>query len=133
MEKELKDYLNLYLGCSVETIDGTGKLIGIIKDEAFVDYRGYNNKGSTDEFGNEYDFVLVENEYFIKDVKPILRPLSDMTKEEKQNDLNIATIYTRDQAERIKYFLSKYFDIFGLIEVGLAIDKTTLKLNSPND
>lgn len=30
-------------------------------------------------------------------------------------------------AFKIKYLLSKHFDLFGLIEFGLAIDKTTLK------
>lgn len=79
---QTKDIAHLYIGCDVQTKDGIGKLIGIVKDEVFIDYRGYENKGYTDEFGNEYDFVFLENEYFVNDVKLMLRPLSDMKEDE---------------------------------------------------
>lgn len=77
-----KDIAHLYIGCDVQTKHGVGKLIGIVKDEAFVDYRGYENKGYIDEFGTEYDFIFLENEYFLNDIKLKLRQLSEMTIEE---------------------------------------------------
>jgi hypothetical protein len=36
-------------------------------------------------------------------------------------------------AEQVRYLLSKHFDLFGLIEAGLAIDKTTLKQTPMNN
>jgi len=128
--KELKDFIHLYLGCEVKTRDGIGKLIGIVKDEAFVDYRGYGNKGYTDEFGNEYDFVFLENEYFIKDVQPILRTLDDMTDTE-QDEYRVISKSIYDEiikdALRTKLLLSKYFDLFELHEAGLCLYETDLK------
>lgn len=69
-------------------------------------------------------------------IKLILRSLSDMTEEElhfinmSKLELNHAisqktnaSFYTTE----FIYFLSKGFDLFNLIEEGLAIDKTTLK------
>jgi hypothetical protein len=71
--------------------------------------------------------------------KPILRPLSDITEEEKIECVLLfddqfilgqdgkyawrATFFP----SMFKYLLSKYFDLFGLIEAGLAIDYKTLK------
>ncbi len=61
------------------------------------------------------------------DRKPILRPLSDMSKEEygelmKQGvdnpDLGMAMLLLH--AVQIKWLLSKHFDLFGLIKAGLA-------------
>jgi hypothetical protein len=62
-------------------------------------------------------------------VKPILRPLSDMTEPE-----GIEVQYMVDQmgvgynathgAQITRYLLSRHFDLFGWIEAGLAIDKT---------
>lgn len=65
-------------------------------------------------------------------VKPILRPLSDMTKEEQgiveeilntfdENDPHDAM---RGMANVTMLLLSKHFDLFCLIESGLAISKT---------
>jgi hypothetical protein len=69
--------------------------------------------------------------------KPILRPLSDMTqKERKQIGPTWHKEYEPEitdnefNTEEIRLMLSKGFDLFGLIDAGLAIDKTTLQTSS---
>jgi hypothetical protein len=138
--KKIEDYLHLYLGCECEfkTVETqklfSRKLIGID-----VDYL----------FQPAYDRNPVY-EY----IKPILRPLSDMTEEEavkvsiaywgtekprlheyagKQLVRNFNNDvykhhweYPEKLPEIIRILLSQGFDLFGLIESGLAIDSTTL-------
>ena len=69
------------------------------------------------------------------DCKPILRPLSDLTKEEliEQGFWHHIDFLTHEKQNPIEapyfmveYLLSKHFDVFGLIEAGLAIDINTL-------
>lgn len=113
-KKKLQDYIHLYVGC----------------DCKFKDEGGYEGIGKlTGNILNGIDMSVCE-------ALPILRPLSDMTKEElhfinmSKLELNHAisqktnaSFYTTE----FIYFLSKGFDLFNLIEEGLAIDKTTLK------
>jgi len=112
----IKDYLHLYLGCEIELeykgkkiierLDSINLRTGRIDTKTFVDF----------------DF----------DVKPILRPLSDMTEEERRQWLDFRLnsrieperSFQLSEAMRTKFLLSKYFDLFGLIEAGLAIDAT---------
>jgi len=108
MNKELKDYLHLYLGCECKvympTIDF--ELPGCI---------------------TELTINLLNTPFRFK---PILRPLSDMTDEESNVTKWIKYSDTgeiRYPPETFVFLLSKHFDLFGLIEAGLAIDKTTLK------
>ena len=111
--KELKDFIHLYLGC--ECVIGSDlstkeTVQAVSKDSVCV---GINKYG-------------VESWYKTKSIKLILRPLNDMTdEEEKESGDNPETVF--EAAEQIEYLLSKHFDLFGLIEAGLAIDKTTLK------
>jgi len=113
--KDIKDYLHLYLGCQM----------------------GY---ASHHEPQNATYTLTVENfKEAIEFGDPIhLRPLSSMTEDEKtdavypmlyglttlEGDENIG-----QSAELTKYLLSKHFDLFQLIEAGLAIDAT--KINQP--
>lgn len=67
-------------------------------------------------------------------VKPILRPLSDMTDAEKNNQIwDTIPEYTDFQglvkhiSPVFLWLISQHFDLFGWIEAGLAIDKTKLK------
>lgn len=148
MKKELKDYLHLYLGCEI---------IGTYRDASGS--KGYLTGITNGGCDCEIQFILedginVEEEPYINDiaqVKPILRPLSDMTEDEeneiegeygsyglgekhlcnalKNHDLRY--VKKLDEAfGLIHYLLSKSFDIFGLIEAGLAIDASTLKQKS---
>ena len=79
--------------------------------------------------------------------KPILRPLSDLTKEDvalitEYSDIeNVAyngnpsnlyftnteeKTFLEDYVDSLNYLYSRHFDVFGLIEAGLAIDINTL-------
>ena len=74
----------------------------------------------------------------IKDVYPILMPLSDLTKEIEPLRKNYFTYtsegfmfkgknecYTR--LSDLEFLFKNHFDVFGLIEKGLAIDINTIK------
>jgi hypothetical protein len=137
--KELKDFIHLYLGC--ECVIGDSNVKETIQAVSEYSICTGSNKHGVDSW------------YKIPSVKPILRPLSDMTEEEKVTlfDLEISN-YSEYKSKLIavdlwiqrwqrypstefgKWFpktflflLSKHFDIFGLIESGLAIDSKTLK------
>jgi len=122
MTKDIKDYLHLYLGCEVmldsiiESSEPNIKTLTAIQSIApFVVLR---DKGDS----RQGEWVDMNN------CKPILRPLSDMTEEEKKL-FGIIKIEERSFSiethfESFRLLLSKHFDLFGLIEAGLAIDKT---------
>ncbi len=138
MKKELKDYLHLYLGCKVEYgYDGTKKIGKLV--------------GKDDSAGWQVDKLRVLAPYqYVRDelIKPILRPLSDMTEDEKvvmhdtlwitkEEDKHYSVSHKctywhlkccgrEKEPEVFLYLLSKHFDLFGLIDAGLAIDKTKL-------
>jgi hypothetical protein len=114
--KDIKDYLHLYLGC-----------------EAYWQIEG---RESTYHRPIDYD-MLKDSDW----IKPILRPLSDMSEEEMdlmyngmEGFVNIRKEFKQGRIlqfdstpEQVRYMLSRSFDLFDLIQSGLAIDKTTLK------
>jgi hypothetical protein len=140
MKKDIKDYLHLYLGCEYQ-------------------YR-YNDSAEWRPSQIRLSIKVLSDHPYRWEIKPILRPLSDMTEEEAIKYLRLKhnaysgeyEIKLRDNGfwwlfktiasdERFKFFgemldesnsdqfrwlLSKGFDLFGLIEAGLAIDKTKL-------
>lgn len=125
--KQLKDYLPFYLGCECVFEDcrnggdkEQGKLIEIGINMACI------------ETANNDDPYI---ECTPNEIKPILRPLSDITEGEKMDlrshFLEMDNPYNTGDPpwhfEQTRYLLSKHFDLFGLIESGLAIDKNTLK------
>jgi hypothetical protein len=157
--KKLEDYLHLYLGCDVQA-DGNlvGKLLGYSargfkEDDVMVFY--------TVQMSDDEDYWTVFNDDRSMDrIKPILRPLSDMTQEEAIETTKPVVIYGNvrkyevyensfgkkvvswGESMREKYvpqdetcyvprqfvfLLSKHFDLFGLIEAGIAIDKTKIQ------
>ena len=151
-EKNIKDYLHLYLGCEVDTNIqgqyvhpyGNVSLEKLTAENLFrildtLD-RDVKNKETWDEDSDHY-------------CKPLLRPLSDMTEEEREEFKNLCGLEKEDLdcltefndrffdgqgssfgtahltnilqwAVGVKYLLSKRFDLFGLIDAGNAIDKT---------
>lgn len=129
-----------FIGFDVKTSNGIGKLIGIVKDEAFVDYRGYTNKGYVDEFGTEYDFIYQENEYLIQNIKPICKPLSkfkdinvldfseincDLSNQIEIMDLaNKQLHYSSANFETVRLCLENRIDVFNLFESGQAVEAT---------
>jgi len=104
--------------------------------EDFIEQKGIINPHSC--------FDILRYEY----IKPILRPLSDLLNEELDFYIDFNTIlneidsrYLREAIVNKKFYskdihysfevwnclLSMHFDIFGLIEQGLAIDINTLE------
>jgi hypothetical protein len=114
----IKDYLHLYLGCSAMFDNRIWKInkigAGIV--------RLIRRDGSYGKW--------VECHY--EDCQLILRPLSSMTEDEKKeldaiekNGSSYPTV-AYALAPCFAWLLSKHFDLFGLIDAGLAIDKTKL-------
>ena len=133
MEKKLKDYLHLYLGCDCIADGITFKLNGVqLTDTGTLAY-----DGTMIDFINQCWWV--EN----ADFKMILRSLESMTEEEAlecwklthrmENELiqingwQVVDYYRREtnfyEAVEFHYLLSKHFDLFGLIDAGIAIEK----------
>jgi len=120
MEKEIENYLHLYLGCecNYDKTHYAGILTGIEGDSAIT-----------------FDSVNGRTVWPINRMIPILRKLSDMT-EEEMNDMErlsngkypaILTIQSKIfSCDEIIYLLSKHFDLFDLIPSDLAHDKNTL-------
>lgn len=105
----LRDYLPLYLGCEIL-------------------WNGYYKERLTIDL-----LKLIFSNPELSKPQLILRPLSSMTEEEQFESteaLYESLKWTRDTvlvyASKIKYLLALHFDLFGLIEAGLAIDATTL-------
>lgn len=140
MEKNIKDYLHLYLGVK-------GKLkvryhhgweeqeVDSVLSASFDS--GNHSFKCFDVYGNQWgDTIIYPSRMFT----PILRPLSDMTEEEYEHILYDLRSYdggrdkgklafpdmfmTIQNADVFSYCLKQGFDLFGLIESGLAIDKT---------
>ncbi len=123
MKTELEDVMHLYLGCEVKTTHyGKGILKGLnIHDVHLVEIKGESKTFRLNQF------------------KPILRQLSDMTKEENicysrtglrhisESVENYDSI--RIESEKTAYLLKQGFDLFNLISTGQAIDKTKLIIN----
>lgn len=117
MEKKITDYLHFYLGqeCKWRVLSDS--------DEEWT-------KSNVDLKMLD---VLYDRQPF--EIKPILRPLSNMTQEEfRDTELSshpkfwtaLPTDEYHMKLSSVVYMLKKGFDLFGLIESGLAIDKTTL-------
>ena len=113
--------LALYLGCDVEWLGERGcTLAGInTADQSF------NPVGLV--YSNGLTIWTPE-----RAVKPILRPLSDITEPEEMEVQNMVDQmgvgYNAIHGAQITGFLlSRHFDLFGWIESGLAIDKTKIE------
>jgi hypothetical protein len=125
----IKDYIHLYIGC-----------------ECLYDWLYYNE---TDLFGKVTSKIIedVRTPHLsgaATNVRPLLRPLSDMTDEEAVNVGILPKRHWHEDTPQeqidwlcnnwnmeiyspsdLRYLLSEGFDLFGLIDAGLALDKTT--------
>lgn len=117
MRKEKKEYLTavdlaLVLGCEVEII---------AVSEIF---RGNCPQSGARETNNPDLLDFVKRGLYT--VKPLLRPLPDMTCYESEIWFDAGNKLDIIQAEsaRTAYLLRQGFDLFGWIDVELAIDKT---------
>lgn len=148
---KLIDYLPYYIGCDVITTDDneTAELVGVTDDDAHLVHKGTGSYGTCS----------------VEGIKPILRKLESMTREEakyllgfKESEI-ILNIRKTDKyynfefkwadnrfdkgygfSERaigfnnddwkpwqFHYLLRQHFDLFGLIDAGLAIDAKTIQ------
>jgi len=122
MEKKIEDYLHLYLGCEVLINSGD-----IHNEKLIIDY----------DFLNTY--YEVEGGYFMNNPIPLLRPLSSMTEEEAKEmdmqDVQISMIAHPSfmpvdiyfNAKQMRILLEKGFDLWSLIDAGLALDATKIE------
>lgn len=126
MQKKIEDYLPFYLGCKVKWGSDTAVLIDTDKVNCnlFMDGKKYNTS--------------------ISNIKPYFRLLDSMTEDEQFEMSEITGLHIRDlfvkalqegtkyvidvrnSFEVVKYLLSKHFDLFGLIENGLALNEKDL-------
>jgi hypothetical protein len=142
---ELKDYLHLYkdvivkvkrkndsqfqIGrvCEITSKSNHGDWVQVWFDGCVT----VTNSIWEESCSNSHHFFFYEDT-----IIPILRPLTSISEDEAaEYNKRRETLYTmadmqnlvRQEAACIQYLLSKHFDLFGLIEAGLAIDSTTLK------
>lgn len=139
MKTQFKEVAHLYLGCKCAYADANMKLWDIPLGQR----TGFTHPNGGKPCVREMSLQVLSQDYSL--ITPILRPLSDMTNEEKdelgfkafgvlRDSLGAPTLPQRFvsikwAARNTAYLLSKHFDLFGLIESGQAIDAT--KFNSP--
>ena len=77
-------------------------------------------------------------DFTLEDIKPILRPLSDLTEDSRflssddymmvlEGDVDSFIILNYFSYRSVESLFENHFDVFGLIEKGLAIDINTLE------
>ena len=74
----------------------------------------------------DYDIITDNGNFYLKEVKPYLRPMSSMTEEEKVK-LSLSQIYAfthYNEIAKIDWLNEHHFDYRGLIDKGLAIEVT---------
>ncbi len=117
--KHIAPYLPYQLLCLEKTVDSTpikGELISIKKTAlCYIEHP-------------EWEYF----KFSIDRIKPILRPLSDLMKQIKWED---GTYQMTDEDDfdlentsynTVQEYLKRHFDIFGLIDAGLAVDINSL-------
>ena len=133
MKTELKEVIHLYLGCDAIIGKQSGQenakhLIGTLV--------GYDTKNKGTCTFIYYDKGVSTTCITPTSIKPILRPISDMTQEESKIYHSLNKLYPASPVHHIMvehatfetfaWLLKKQFDLFELIESGQAIDKTKL-------
>jgi len=126
MKKELWDVFHLYYGCEVMFVGGN-------------EYFFKNGDIYTIDHHIFYKMAKDFEDFNFENYKLILRKMTDITDEERNIASNLSGLVALgtanigdknliySEAEHIAYLLKQGFDLFGLIESGQAIDKTTLK------
>lgn len=126
--KDIKHYIPLYHGCELQTVDGIAINLGLYYPEVWLKEGRIEANGINCYFPETNTFVVMN----FGQCKIRSRPLSDITKTEMGIVDEIVSAYDADDAlEAIKgmagatlYLTKNGFDVFELIESGLAIDKT---------
>lgn len=133
--KYLSEYIGFYLGQQVLTpsrkSSTEGKKMGYKNGELCE----YSIKSKLCEVKFDEDSLPID--FDVDEIKLLLIPLKDMN----DDDMKFIEIEDREfmlknfeignvlnfTAEQFRYLLNRGFDLFGLIEAGLAIDKTKLE------
>lgn len=119
----IKDYLHLYLGCDCI---GYYKIRDEDVGEVVVELKKKLLRVGVD--GQAW----LSGNVRVTEFKPILRPLSSITKRELAflegtrrpiTDGVHTVVVNVDTPDSFQFLLSNHFDLFGLIERGLAIEK----------
>lgn len=118
----LKDILHFYKKVDIAIYDG-GEPV-----QAFVE--GF-------DWVMDLEVIAERVNWDYSKIKPILRPLSDMTDYEKSDitksigqeiSISVPNMQVNINPSLFLYLLKQEFDLFGLIESGQALDKTKLPL-----
>ena len=129
MSKKIEDYLPYYIGQEVchPSDKAPFKLVGITE---------HGMPRITGDFSGGTHNVSQTGTVYISDIKLRLRPLSDMTREEReifgwQEDWIFEDKSDPNQPMKTTFLVWEFidllkmgFDLFGLIEANLAVDKT---------
>lgn len=127
MKTEFKEVAHLYLGCEVKENSGLERTL-------FLKKVTNGNPSNIVEVG----VALVSWNMYFTEIKPILRPLSDMTEVERTMFDGMHLSYSETkwpfigiEPQQFTWLLKQDFDLFNLIESGQAIDRSTL--STPTD
>lgn len=110
---ELKDYLHYYLGCQM----------------IYSSHHQPQNEPYILTFENIREAVEFDD-------RPLLRRLEDMTEEEKREHHSLMfegtdgvhqVVVMMETPDSFHYLLRQHFDLFGLIDAGLAIDAKNIE------
>lgn len=139
VEKKIEEYLPLYIGQQCEVYSCGNQFFGTLTGFYLDRWSGQNeDRLPTAQLKLEHGTFYC---YRMDEIRLVLRPLSSMTEEEKSHIEDIhGSVFGGAfkghgkgfamlalEAESTRYLLSKGFDLFKLIEAGLAIDATTIK------
>lgn len=134
MKKHIENYVSLYVGCELLLQEGIGINLGLYYPDV------WSKEGRIESNGINVYFTesSVKGKVYamnFNQCKLSLRPLSDITEHEMselkwdKQELEHAISQKRNPNfynTEFLYLLQKGFDLFGLIEEGIAVDKTTL-------
>jgi hypothetical protein len=119
MTKDIKDYIHFLHGYDVMTPYGVCKFLYYRCD---LDPKKYNPVIVMRSDDMTFAFLL-------KEIQFIMRSIDDMTEEERKeyNHRKQRKGYMPEiHADNTFWLISRKFDVFGLIDVGIAIDKTKI-------
>lgn len=114
MNKKIEDYLHLYLGCETNY----GKLIGVWGDSCMVENNNHIQRIDTGKIKLHLSVLKSITNNQMTALGVFGYPFKKMLSQNRVGEWS---------PRQFTYLLSHHFDLFGLIDAGLAIDKTSTK------
>lgn len=123
---ELKDVIHYYIGC---------RCFNTWFPEGHEEYdRNWKLEGYRADSIKPYCLGTFSHDTWTDSIKPILRRVNDITEEENDelqplvgvSEVN-GCIIKHDTAATFNWGIKKGFDLFGLIDAGLAVDAKLIK------